>query len=129
MVTNTMTKAEAEELFQREAILFDRDAVPEYRVMELFGQGAADFIGLVLSHDGYLKGGVDWNAWGSCDPGRPMVYYYYLPGFLKIVTENNYLLTVEQHKNSKGGTLSDKMWEERTKRIDGKKKKKGGESA
>lgn len=113
MITQTLNRAEAEALFQKEAVLFEHDAVPEYRVMELFGDVAAEFISRTLKCDGYLKGGTDWNAWGSCEPGRPMIYYYRLPGFLKIVAEHNYVHALELHRGSKGGALSDKMWEER----------------
>lgn len=123
MITQTLNRAEAEALFQREAVLFGRDAVPEYRVLELFGEVAANFISRTLKCDGYLKGGTDWNAWGSCEPGRPMIHYYHLSGFLKIVAEHNYILSLELHKGSKGGALSDKMWEEREKAVNGRKKK------
>lgn len=97
MITVTMNHEEAVALFHRECVLFDRDGVPEWKVIELFGQTAADFLARTFRQDSYMKGGADWNAWGSCEPGRPMRYYYYLPGFLKLVAEHNYVITLAKH--------------------------------
>ena len=60
----TMNKDQAVELFHDEAILFGTtDAIPEYRVLELFGDVAAEFISRTLKYDGYMKAGTDWNGW------------------------------------------------------------------
>lgn len=123
MITKTLNKEEAVALFQRECVLFSQDGVPEWRVLELFGQTAADFISRAVAIDGYMKSGTDWNGWGSCEPGRPLRHYYTLPGFLKIVAEHNYILTLAMHNASKGGTMSDAIWEARSKDLDKKDKR------
>ena len=117
MFTSTLNRAQAEELFNREAVLYNKDAVPEYRVLELFGGVAADFISRTLSFDGYLRGGTDWNGWGDCSPERPFMHIYYLSGFLKIVAEHNYTINVAEHKTSRGGELSDAIKQRREEEL------------
>ncbi len=119
MINEVLNKAAAIELFEKEAILFGTsDVVPFYRAIELFGEEAAIFFDENIKWEGYLKGGEDWNAWGACTDKRPMTNYLYKAGFLKLVTEHNYMLVIKAHNESEGGHIFDKYWEERIRRID-----------
>ena len=118
-ITKVLNIAEATELFEKEAILFDTsDVVPFYRAIELFGEAAAAFFDRTIKFEGYLDGGADWNAWGSCTDDRPMTNYLYKAGFMKLVTEHNYLCVIKAHAESEGGRIFDRYWEERSRRID-----------
>ena len=118
-IEKTLNKAEAEELFDNEAILLcGQNAIPYYRVVELFGEMAAKFIEDNQRYDGYLKGGLDYNACGACTKESPMLSYLLKPGFLKVVSKHNYLISLQKHKESKGGQLIDLYFEERSRRID-----------
>lgn len=119
MIDKVLNKAEATELFEKEAFLFGtNDVVPFYRAIELFGEGAAAFFDENIKWDGCLKGGEDWNAWGACTDKRPITNYLYKAGFLKLVTEHNYQLVIKAHRESEGGRIFDKYWEERDRRIE-----------
>lgn len=39
------------------------------------------------------------------------------PGFLKVVSEHNYFIALQKHKESNGGQLIDKYFEERYRRM------------
>lgn len=119
MIDKVLNKAEAVELFEKEAILFGtNDVVPFYRAIELFGEEAAVFFDENIKWEGYLKGGEDWNAWGACTDKKPITNYLYKAGFLKLVTEHNYQLVIKAHSESEGGRIFDKHWEERGRRIE-----------
>lgn len=119
MIDKVLNKAEAVELFEKEAILFGTsDVIPFYRIIELFGEEAAVFFSENIKWEGYLKGGEDWNAWGACTDESPMTNYLYRAGFLKLVTEHNYQLVIRAHSESEGGRIFDKYWEERNRRIE-----------
>lgn len=119
MIQETLNKAAAIELFEKEAVLFGTsDAVPFYRAIELFGESAATFFDRTIKFEGYLDGGADWNAWGACTDDRPMTNYLYKAGFLKLVTEHNYLCVIKAHAESEGGRIFDKCWEERSRRLE-----------
>ena len=119
MIQEVLNKAAAVELFEKEAVLFGTsDVVPFYRAIELFGEAAAAFFDRTIKTDGYLEGGADWNAWGACTDDRPMTNYLYKAGFLKLVTEHNYLCVIKAHAESEGGRIFDRYWEERCRRID-----------
>lgn len=121
MLKTTLSKAQAEELFQKEAVFFHGyDAIPEHRVVELFGADAAAYMGRNACYDGCLVGGRDYNGCGACTPDRPFLRYYYKSGFLQFVTEHNYLLSIKQHRSSEGGKIADAVWEARDKRLDEK---------
>ena len=47
-----------------------------------------------------------------------MTNYLYKDGFLKLVTEHNYLCVIKAHKESEGGHIFDRYWEERSRRIE-----------
>ncbi len=118
MIDKVLNKAEAVELFEKEAILFDTsDVIPFYRAIELFGEDAAAFFSENIKWEGYLKGGEDWNAWGACTEKRPITNYLYRAGYLKLVTEHNYQIVIKAHSESEGGRIFDRYWEERNHRI------------
>lgn len=120
----TINKVEAMEIFDKEAILISGDDVlPFHRAIDIFGEMAAAFIDENMKHEGYLKGGADWNAMGACSESRPIFYYFHRAGFLKLVTEYNYLLSVKEYKNSEGGRIFDRYMEERSKRLDAEDEK------
>lgn len=119
MTDKVLNKAEAVELFEKEAILFGTsDVIPFYRAIELFGEEAAAFFSKNIKWEGYLKGGEDWNAWGACTEKRPITNYLYKAGFLKLVTEHNYHIVIKAHSESEGGRIFDRYWEKRNRRIE-----------
>ncbi len=120
MIEGILNKSAAVELFDKEAILLcDHDVMPLYRAVELFGEEAAIFFD---NHDkgvnGYLQGGRDWNGVGACTEERPFIEYLYKAGFLKLVTEHNYLRVVQAHRESEGGHIIDRYAEERNRLLD-----------
>ena len=119
MIDKTLNKAETIELFEKEAVLFGtNDAIPFYCVVDLFGEEAAAFFDRTINFGGFLEGGSDWNAWGACTDERPITFYLYSAGFLKMVTEHNYLHVIKAHKKSESGHILDKYWEECKRRIE-----------
>lgn len=119
MIKEPLSKEQTEELFRAEALLFGAsEGVPQYRIVELFGEPAAIFIDRNMKHEGYLVGGRDFNSWGECSKDRPMINYFYKAGFYKIVSEHNYLLTLQAHKSSEGGAIVDRLWDARCKALD-----------
>lgn len=86
--------------------------------VELFEKEAAAFFSENIKWEGYLKGGEDWNAWGACTEKRPITNYLYKAGFLKLVTEHNYQIVIKAHSESEGGRIFDRYWEERNRRIE-----------
>lgn len=118
-ITNMLSREEAVELFEKEAILMGTsNTVPFFRAIELFGEEAAEFFSESIGYDGYLKIGDDWNLWGACTERKPATRYLYKAGFLKLVTEHNYFLTIKAHEESEGGHIFDRYWEERSRKID-----------
>lgn len=118
MIEEMLNKAAAVELFESEAILIgESDVVPFYRAVELFGEEAAIFFDRNMRCEGYLNFGNDWSGWGACSEERPMIEYFYKAGFLKLVTEHNYLRVVKAHKESEGGHILDRYSEERDRRL------------
>lgn len=88
-----LSKDKAEEIFNAESVyLSDGNVIPCYRVAELFGEWTKKF---ALAN---LRGGSDCNALGSCKPDRPLIYYLYKSGFMKVVGERNYQLMKEDIK-------------------------------
>ena len=111
-INYTLNRQAAEDLFEDEAILFGEiNGVPEFRIVEIFGEWAGVFVEQNLSFGGYLEGGRDWNGWGDCGQERPMLHYLYRRGFLKIVSEHNYRLTLQAHRSSEAGKVVDHLWQ------------------
>ena len=115
----TLSRQAAEDLFNQEAILFgEMNAIPEFRIVEIFGDWAGAFIEKHIHYKGYLEGGRDYNAWGDCGAERPMLHHLYRHGFLKIVSEHNYRLTLQAHRSSDAGKVVDSLWQARRDRMD-----------
>ena len=114
----TLSKSQVDMLFEQEAALFgSNDGVPEFRVVELFGEWATTWAEKSMYNDGYLKPGVEWNGWGDCGPERPMIHYFYRAGFRKIASEHNYRLSLSKHNTSAAGNLIDSVWKARSERL------------
>ena len=121
MIEGYLSKAKAAELFEQECMVqYGDDAVPEYRIAELFGLEAARWIERNIHADGFLVPGRDWNASGSCEPGDPFLHLFYLSGFMKIVSAHNRRVHVAAHTSSEAGRAIDAIWEERSRRLDEK---------
>ncbi|MDE7131325.1 MAG: hypothetical protein K2O65_05955 [Lachnospiraceae bacterium] len=119
MINEVLNKDAAVELFEREAILMgENNVVPFYRAVELFGEEAAIFFDRNMGYGNYLKFGGDYSGWGACSIERPFTSYLYKAGFLKLVTEHNYLRIIKAHKESEAGNILDRYEEERSRRID-----------
>jgi hypothetical protein len=100
-ITKVLNRTEAVKLFEREAVLFgEEDAVPFYRVVEIFGEEAAVLLDKDKAWDGYLKNGKDWNTFYGGGVG---IDYLSKSGFLKLVTKHNYLQTVQKYGGSVPG--------------------------
>lgn len=117
-ITKVMNKAEATELFEKNAVLLTNcDAVPFYRAAELFGEEAGKFFDRCINSE-YLTLGRDYSGLGACTSERPFVEYLYKPGFLKLITEHNYWIILKEHEKSEGGRIINKYKEERSRRIE-----------
>lgn len=86
-----LNRERAEEIFNAESVyLGEGNVIPCYRVAEMFGEWIKDFVW-------ENRGSIDMNAWGNCHE-RPMIYYLYKSGFMKVVAERNYLLMADEIK-------------------------------
>lgn len=119
MIDYALTRQQAEDLFTAEAILFgDRNGIPEYRIVELFGEWAGAFFEKHVHCNGYMIGGTDYNAWGDCSPEKPMLHYLYRPGLFKIVSEHNYRIAMNNHRSSEAGRVVDALWQARAEAME-----------
>ena len=119
MIKEPLSRAAAEQIFNQEAICFgDRDAIPLYRMVELFGEAAGYYIERNMGYEKYLVGGRDYNARGSGSAESPIIDYFYKEGFIKVVTNHNYLYSVAAHAESGAGKFWDELMKQRNKRID-----------
>ena len=121
MIEGYLSKAKATELFEQECMVqYGDDAVPEYRIAELFGLEAARWIERNIHADGFLVPGRDWNVYGSCVHDVHTLHYFYLSGFMKIVSAHNQRVHVAAHTSSEEGRAIDAIWEERSRRLEEK---------
>ena len=119
MIEGYLSKAKAVELFEQECMVqHGYDAVPEYRIAELFGLEAVRWIERNIRADGFLVPGRDWNVYGSCVHDAHTLHYFHLSGFMKIVSAHNRLVHVAAHTSSEAGRAIDAIWEERSKRLE-----------
>ena len=118
MITTFLNKVAAEQLFSEEAIVMANGAevIPEYRIVEIFGESSAIFMEKNMKYDGYLKWGSDCTSMGG-DSIDIMINYLYKSGFYKIVAYHNYLCSVQAHRASKAGSIVDALWKAREERI------------
>ena len=80
IIEKMLNQTEANELFENEAILLcGRNAIPYYRVVELFGETAAIFIESNQKYNGYLTGGLDYNSCGACTENAPCLVIFLSP--------------------------------------------------
>ena len=115
MITETLNKAQVNALFDKEAILFGCDAVPEYRIAELFDtQVLAWEIGSD-SKNSYLKDQEDV-LWVDT-LGPTYLRAFTRSGFYKIATMHNIFLNEKLHRASEGGLVVDALWKERIDRL------------
>lgn len=115
----TLSRQAAEDLFNQEAILFGKEnAIPEYRIVEIFGEWAGAYFENNVKYNGYFDGGRDYNGWGDCGAERPMLHHLYRSGFFKIVSEHNYRLTLQAHRSSNAGKVVDELWQARHERME-----------
>lgn len=118
IITKPLSREEAATIFAENAVFLGKaDAIGAHRMVELFGEPAARWIERNTHHGGYLIPGTDYNASGSCAPDDPCLDYYYLSGFLKVVSNHNHRLQVSAHIQSEGGAIWDDVWEERCARL------------
>lgn len=104
MIKETLNREAVEQIFKQEAIYFCvGDAIPEYRVVELFGDHAAKYIEEQMKWDARWK---DFGISGGGSDGH-IIKYLYLPGFMKVVSEHNRLIVSEAHEKSEAGRIID----------------------
>lgn len=115
IIQTTLNKAQADALFEEECIFIGEDAVPEYRLVELFGAYIAELVERCTHTEGFLQGGKDYNEWGlgSLDTN---LRHFYRAGFYKIVSHNNVRLSLERHLQSPAGNVIDSVWKARKER-------------
>ena len=119
MIEHTLNRQQADELFDREACLFgESNGIPEYRIVELFGEWAAAFIEGNIHHNGYLDGGEDWNGFGGSSAERPILRFLYREGLYKVVSEHNYILALAGHRSSAAGRVVDAQWKRRHEELE-----------
>lgn len=117
-INYTMNLAQANSLFDAEAVfMYSADVVPEYRVIELFGDEMAAWLDSCCLYEGYMKAGRDYGAAG--DVGE-MIRYFYKSGFHKIVSKFNHRLLLHAHRASDAGKLADAVFEERVRELNRK---------
>lgn len=114
-INYAMNQMQAEKLFAAEAVfMYSADVVPEYRVIELFGDDMARWLDSCCVHEGYMKGGRDYNYGGDCGS---MIRFFYKEGFYKIVSKANHAQVLQIHRNSEAGKLADQVMEERVQEL------------
>lgn len=114
-ITYAMNQMQADQLFAAEAVfMYSCDAVPEYRVIELFGDDMARWLDSCCRYEGYMKGGRDYNVSGDCSE---TIRFFYKAGFYKIVSKANHARILQSHRNSEAGKLADAVMEDRVKDL------------
>ena len=102
-------------MFESEAVfMYSDDVIPEYRVIELFGDDMAQWLDSCCRYEGYMKAGRDYNYGGDCSE---MIRFFYKAGFYKIVSKANHAHLLHAHRNSDAGKLADKVLEERARKL------------
>lgn len=117
-IYDTISKKTADALFDDEAILFgNANGIPEYRIVELFGEWAAAFIEKHICYNGYMVVRVDYNVWDDNGSAHSEIRFFSRAGFYKIVSEHNYRACLEAHRTSEAGRIVDALWQARLDRL------------
>lgn len=118
IINYQLSKAAAIAIFEENAVFHSSgDAIDVHRVAELMGEAAIRFIDRTTKYNGFMEAGRDYNAAGASG-SDPVLPYYFLSGWLKIVSDHNHRLQVIAHQNSDGGAIFDRVWAERCAAID-----------
>lgn len=103
MIKEPLNREAAEKLFKQEAIYFwFADAIPEYKMIELFGESMADYIAQNIKWD---RQRMDIGHSSGREAGEPDIRYLYQSGFLRVVTEHNRHLAAIAHSESDSGKV------------------------
>lgn len=91
MIKEPLNREAAEQIFEKEAICLGyRDAIPQYRIVEIFGETAGYFMELNMGYKKHLDWGTDYISRGSGNEESQIIYYLYKEGFMKVVAQHNY---------------------------------------
>lgn len=108
-ILGLLSKEQADVIFEREAVMFySTDAIPDYRVAELFGPEVCRWAEGSMSAEGFLRWNEDWSSWGGNGE-----HHFYRSGFHKIVSHHNYLVSQMRRSESEGGKVWDDLWQAR----------------
>lgn len=104
-----MNKAQADELFSREAVLLGEhvEGVPDYRIGELFHKLVCRMAGEMMGQGSYLQWGADYSQWSSADTAVP---YFTRSGFRKIVAIHNYTELMTTRRLHDGAAIWDDIY-------------------
>ena len=118
-INETISKKTADALFDDEAILFgNANWIPEYRIVELFGEWAAAFIEKHICYNGYMVERVDYcDVRNDNSNVHSKIRFCSRAGFNKIVSEHNYRVCFEAHRTSEAGKIVDALWQARLDRL------------
>lgn len=120
MITKRLNREEAEQVYLQEAYVVrgtGEEGIPQYRVVELFGEIAAIYMEDNICIDGKLQQGKDYTTYYGRSELPYLSTFLYKRGFMQIVAEHNYQLTVKAHKESEGGAIIDRLWNERIREL------------
>lgn len=111
MIEKALNQSEIEALFSQNAIFaYSRDVVPEYRLVELFGDWVAQYCDKCCVYNGYLSEEV-------CTFAEAMRGFN-LAGVKKIVTEHNKHVLHVIMEQTEAGKLVTAVWNERCARLE-----------
>jgi len=110
-ITNTLNLEQVNALFDAEAVFtYSANAIPEYRVVELFGDDMAELLDKCCRYEGDMKGGMDYSFVGDT---HQTIRVFYRAGFYKIASKANHKLMLQSHRVCDAGKLIDTITEER----------------
>lgn len=103
MMKEPLNREAAEQIFKQEAIFFGfADAIPEYKVIELFGERMADYVAQNIKWD---RQRMDIGIDSGTEEGVSVIRYLYQSGFLRVVSEHNRHLASMAHAGSESGKI------------------------
>ena len=111
MIEKALSQSEIEALFAENAVFaYSHDVVPEYRLVELFG----DWVARYCDENCVFKGYLDNETCTFHQAGRGLN----LAGVKKIVTEHNERVLHATLEQTEAGKLITAIWNERCARLD-----------